>query len=50
MLPMRESGRRFSLAYLADPGFLRAIGMAQDGHGVGTIVIPCSQEEYVQFA
>lgn len=50
MVPMREAGRRFSLAWLATPMFLAALDEAQQGKGSYVLRIPCSPEEIDQFA
>lgn len=50
MLPMKEAGRRFSLTYLAKEAFLVQLRAAQAGDGPATIVIPCSRQEFDQFA
>lgn len=49
MIPMREPGRRFSLAYLSTPDFLSQINIAQVAGHVFTIIIPCSEVEFNQF-
>jgi len=49
MLPMKEPGKRFSLAWLATPAFLARLAEVQAGHGRATIVIPCSEAEFEQF-
>lgn len=43
-------GRRFSLAYLSREEFLEQLRAAQGGDGPATIVIPCSRQEFEQFA
>jgi hypothetical protein len=50
MLPMREAGRRFSLSFLASAEFLAQLDAAQAASGAATITIPCSDEEFQQFA
>ena len=50
MLPMREAGKRFSLAYLAKRDFLAQLSRAQDDHGAASIRIPCTAAEFEQFA
>jgi hypothetical protein len=49
MVPMRESGRRFALTYLADPTFLAQVARVQAGEG-NVITIPCTAAEFEQFA
>jgi len=48
MVPMREAGKRFSLAYLASPAFLKGVNKVRDGK-TSTLKILCKKEEFAQF-
>ena len=49
MLPMATPGARFALRHLSRPEFLRDLRKVAEGeHSV--LVIPCSPEEFEQFA
>lgn len=50
MMPMKEAGKRFALAYLSTPAFLDQIDLAQIASRPTTITIPCSNGEFEQFA
>lgn len=50
MLPMAEAGKRFSLGYLSRPEFLEQINACLESRHPCVIVIPCSDQEFVQFA
>lgn len=50
MLPMREPGKRFSLAYLATPQFLEMLDEAQTSIAPVAIDIPATPTEIEQFA
>ena len=49
MIPMKEKGKRFSLAYLNTPAFLRQINQILDGEKDATLTIPCDEIEFTQF-
>lgn len=49
MIPMKQSGSRFSVAFLNTPEFLRRLNEIIQG-GEGTVLtIPCTQKEFEQF-
>ena len=49
MIPMKESGKRFSLEYLNTPEFLRQLNQVITGQGEAILTIPCKNEELEQF-
>lgn len=50
MMPMRNKGARFSLAYTSSPKFLEQISKAQESEGEFVFEIPATVEEIEQFA
>ena len=50
MMPMTESGKRFSIRYLSSIEFLASIEEAQKSSGEYELIIPVSQAEFEQFA
>lgn len=53
MLPMKEKGKRFSIAYLNTPEFLHSISNIRIGKAEGDddfLTIPCDPNEFDQFA
>ncbi len=48
MIPMRQRGQRFTLAYCASMGFCEAISGIVAGHAT-SLLIPATQEELNQF-
>jgi hypothetical protein len=49
MIPMKEKGKRFSLAFLNTPEFLKQVNQIRHGHDDGVLTISCTQEEFEQF-
>ncbi|MGF1524262.1 MAG: hypothetical protein ACFBSF_18230 [Leptolyngbyaceae cyanobacterium] len=49
MIPMKQKGKRYSIAYLNDPEFLHRINQIADSYGDATLEILCSEEEINQF-
>lgn len=49
MIPMNEKGKRFSLAYLNRPEFLRQVNQIATSDEIALLTIPCDAEEYQQF-
>jgi len=49
MLPMRQKGARFSLAYLSEPEFLRRLNEVVEADGNTILTIPCNKDEFEQF-
>jgi hypothetical protein len=50
MLPMLQPSARFNLGYLNNPEFFRQINEISAGSGDATLTIPCTKEEFEQFA
>lgn len=50
MLPMQTPGARFSLGATSTPEFLRRLDEIVDADGDTTLTIPCTKEEFEQFA
>lgn len=50
MLPMKEKGRRFEIAYMNSAAFLHQLNNVQTGNGDVTFVIDCEKGELDQFA
>ena len=49
MLPMKEKGQRFSLAYLSTDKFLRRLNEIAESPDETILEIPCTKEELEQF-
>jgi hypothetical protein len=49
MIPMKDKGRRFSLAYLNKPDFLREVNRIRAADGPAVLIIPCDEGEFEQF-
>jgi len=49
MMPMKEKGKRFSIAYLSEREFLRKLYQLAISNKVSELIIPCSTEELEQF-
>jgi hypothetical protein len=49
MIPMKNKGSRFSLAYTNTPDFLREINRIKNADGIGVLIIPCEKDEFEQF-
>ncbi len=49
MLPMKDKGKRFSIAYVNTPEFLQQINQIIDGTTDSTLTIACTEEEFQQF-
>ena len=49
MIPMKDKGHRFSLAYLNTPNFLHEINLIKLAEGNAVLIIPCDKDEFEQF-
>lgn len=49
MLPMKEKGKRFEIAYMNSADFLRQLSEVQTGNGDVIFVLQCTKEELHQF-
>jgi hypothetical protein len=49
MIPTKKPGRRFAIASLNTPEFLKQINQVAMGSGEGILTIPCTKEEMEQF-
>ncbi|MCI5145664.1 MAG: hypothetical protein D3923_09060 [Candidatus Electrothrix sp. AR3] len=49
MLPLKKTGRRFTIGYLHTSDFLCKINEIRESVEDGTLIIPCTEEELQQF-
>ena len=50
MIPLKKTGKRFSLGYLNSVEFLKQINQINEGDGDSILTIPCNETEFSQFA
>lgn len=49
MIPVKETGKRFSIKFLNNTNFFEQLDLISEGDGEGILTIPCSAEEFNQF-
>lgn len=49
MIPMKKKGKRYSIAYLNTPDYLKQINQIIEGTDEGILTIACTEDEFKQF-